>query len=109
MFWVDVQLGQELDLIHRSLSDAQDLDGFECSSDGDLRVLYRHVKGEASTNRLQSRMFAAVRLQMDCCGITAPDTYIYQSWVDGVQHEQAMLRRRTHNCLVLHILCSICI
>ena len=39
------QLGLELDLIRRSLSDAQDLSGYETSCDGDLRILYRHNKG----------------------------------------------------------------
>lgn len=40
-----LQLGGDLDLIRRSLSDAQDTAGYDLSSDGDLRVLYRHVKG----------------------------------------------------------------
>lgn len=41
-----LQLGEDLELIRRSLSDAQDLSGYDMSSDGDLRVLYRHIKGE---------------------------------------------------------------
>ncbi len=39
------QLGRELELIRRSLTDAQDLDGYMTSSDNDLKVMYRHVKG----------------------------------------------------------------
>jgi hypothetical protein len=50
-----LQLGLELDLIRRSLSDAQDLSGYETSCDNDLRILYRHIKGELKRDIMVGR------------------------------------------------------
>ena len=84
------QLGLELDLIRRSLSDAQDLSGYETSCDGDLRILYRHNKGgsELADCITSSPLISLSRMSTSCA--SHPSTHDVR-WQHATQYVNEVL------------------